>query len=302
MKISRRIMDLKCFLVWDYSQIEIRMLAEMSKDPLLIKQFKAAGTDAAWAKAHNLDIHCQVGGELTDWPAEKIAHDHDVRRSVKEFHFAIVFGVSKDSLYGNLKAKGVKITRQQSNQFYDRYFRKYRGVARFMTVQRAKVQSEGVVTTLFGFRRPISSKEQEDGRSSYWGNQAVNTPIQGSAHQLVLIALAILDERPKDYPLLDCPLMEVHDALNFRHNTRDLPEAYLQGKYLLQTDVADYAKKNFGITLQVPLVAEAKAGYRLGSLVDYKGGRISEFLTDWRAKHEQVEREGWKALLEKVQV
>lgn len=294
MSTTRKVEDLDAFLVVDYSQIELRMLAEASGDKLLIRQFQEAGTNAKLAKANGKDIHCQVGHTLTGWPVEQIANDKDTRKTIKEFHFEIIYGGSKESIYGHLRAKGVKILRQESDAYYDAYFRKYSGVKRYIHAQRRNVEKLGYVETLFGFRRYINPSDER--RASYWGNQAINTPIQGAAHQLVLIALALLHIYPKKYRLLRRVLAEVHDALICRVKTRDLPEAYKQAKDLLERAVAAYAAENFGVKFQVPLVVEAEAGYCLGSVVDYEGEPIPMFLEAWRKKHAESETTGRKKL------
>lgn len=274
--------DLFTFLLFDYSQIEIRELAEVSGDKLLIQQFQSGE-----------DIHCLVGNTLTGWSVEKIKKDHDTRRKVKTFHFAIVYGVGEDSMYTRFKAEGLKASRTLIHSYFTRYFKKYKGVAKFIEVSRQQAEEKGYVETLFGFRRRISS---DDKRGSYWANQAINTPIQGTAHQLVLIAIALLDLKPHTFNLLQCPLMEIHDALLWKVRVKDLPEVFAQGKQLLEHSVVDYTKRNFDITLQVPLVAEAKAGFCFGSMVDYNGGPVKEFLSSWRKKHQEVDAASWEEL------
>ncbi len=275
--------DLSVFLAFDYSQIEIRELAEVSKDPLLIQQFRSGE-----------DIHCLVGNTLTGWPTEKIKKDHDTRRTIKTFHFAIVYGVGEDSMYTRLKAEGLSVSRSTVHSYFQKYFQRYKGVKRFIDRSRHTAQTKHYAETLFGFRRSI--RETDETRGSYWANQAINTPIQGTAHQLVLIALALLDLKPRTYNFLQKPVMEVHDALFWKVRLRNLKEAFRQGKQLLEKGVVAYAKRGFGIQLQVPLVAEAKAGFCLGSMVDYAGESQTEFLKTWRDCHNKVEKASWEKL------
>ncbi len=286
--------DLDVFLGLDYSQLEVRVAAEMSGDTLLIKQLREAGYDSQKAKATGKDIHCQVGVTLTGWPWKKIANDKETRRTVKEFHFEIIFGGSKDSLYSHLVAKGVKITKAQTSQFTERYFRKYPGVRRFHEKQRRQGERDGYVETLFGFRRPIEVNDER--RGTYWGNQVINTPIQGTAHQFILMALSLLYVKPKTYNLLQRPVMEVHDALYFRVTTKHLAPAYKQAMQLLQHTVVAYAARLFHYKMRIPMVAEASAGYCLGSMVEYAGEPVSRFLESWREKHKKAEAEGWEKL------
>ena len=275
--------NLHVFLCFDYSQIEIRELAEISGDKLLISQF-----------ASGADIHCQVGKELTGWPVERIAKDQNTRRIVKGFHFSLVYGTGEDSMVGRMQAEGLKVTKKLIHSFFVRYFKRYKGVAKFMQDSRDMAEILGYVETMFGFRRYIH-KEDED-RKTYWANQAINSRVQGSAHQLVLIALALLNIKPKTYHLLQDPIMEVHDALYWQVKVKDLPEAYRQAKELLEHGVIRYVLREFKRKLLVPLLAEAKAGFCLGSLVDYQGEPVSEFLPKWRAKHLEVKKTSWEKL------
>jgi DNA polymerase-1 len=270
----------------------------MSKDPLLISQFRKG-----------LDIHCAVGNALTGWSFERIKAEKNLRKMVKNMHFGIVFGINEENVYDYVVAKIREIdgenadltgiTPETCKKCFRMYFVRYKGVARFIETMRAKAERDGYVETIFGFRRSIY--QEDETRDTYWGNQAINSPIQGSAHTLVLMAMALLHQKPVTYSLLrPRPIMEVHDALFFLVKLRDLPRAFAQGKQLLETEVVEYSKKYFGKTLQVPLIAEAEAGFCLGSCVEFTGQPLPEFLDAWRAKHQKVEKESWKTLLPKV--
>lgn len=297
--MNSEILNLRCFFALDYSQAEIRMLAELSGDPILLKQFQ-----------EGFDIHSSIGHELTGWSKERIKADSKTRQLVKNMVFAIIYGVSRDGLYDYVIAKvreqdGEKadlksISRKKLISLYDAFFKKYKYVKRFIEKMREQAAALHYVDTLFGFRREIT--EQDDSRETFWGNQAVNSPIQGTAHQLILMAIALLQQKPKTYALLQTPLMEVHDALYFFVKVRDLPEAYKQGIQLLKHDVVKYAEKRFKYQLKVPLEAEAEAGFCLGSLVEYTGQPVAEFLKEWKKEHLEVEEKSWKKLLPEVSV
>ena len=280
-ELWRRVMRRMLFVAADYSQIEIRMLAEMSGDPILISHFTSGE-----------DLHAMVGHTLTGRPLKDFA-DGDLRRMIKALHFGIIYGMQKPSLFKKLISEGVKVTRSQSDGYYDQYFKKYRKVAQFIEYMRKLAERQGYTETLFQFRRPIFAGDNvaDDGRESYWGNQAINSPIQGSAHQLMLFAMAILHDHPEKYPALSHPVMEVHDALDFYTPVRDLAGAYTQLKHLLEVGVVEYIKKYFKMTLKVPLLAEIKAGPRLGVLKEYKGGSRKSFLRDWVAANKKVDAE-----------
>lgn len=261
--------DLRTFLNFDYGQIEIRIAAELSGDPLLL------------AAVESGDIHSAVGHELTGWPIDKIKHDKETRTLVKNIHFGVLYGMSPKSLYEFLIGLGIKITRERVNELHARYFKRYRRVKMLVEHLREFAEKHHYVETMFGFRRPITTDPDEDGRTTFWGNQAINSPIQGTAHQLLLFAMATLKQKPKTYSRLSVPVMEVHDALSFYSTVDETKEAHEQGIHLLQRGVPEYIEKNFSRTLKVPLVAEAKSGFRLGSLVDYSGQSRRKFLSDW---------------------
>jgi uracil-DNA glycosylase family 4 len=280
-----RLRRLRAIFALDYSQIEIRVLAEASRDPLLISMFQRAAEaenpDDPWA-----DVHCLVGHSLTGWDPAKIKEDKVTRTMIKQLHFGIVYGMSEESAYQDALSKGVKIKRQAFGELYRAYFKKYKGVAAYIAAQRDHVERYGWTDTLFGFRREIGSWDES--RHTFWGNQAVNSPIQGSAHQLVLMAMVNLHEKPKTYSLLQDVVMEVHDALYFFGETEDLPEMYAQGKHLLEHSVPEYVTKNFGFTLSVPLACEAEAMYRMGAKVGYRGEEGPVFIDNWRRKNEET--------------
>ena len=293
--------DLDVFLSADASQMELRALAELSGDKLLTRQFQEAALDR---KNKLKDVHCQVGHTLTGWPVEKIATDKKTRRMVKELHFGIVFGLNESNVYSSVvsrirardgaKADLTGITKPRMVQLYRNYFKKYTGVKRYQDETRAFAEKHGYVETLFGFRREIRS---DDGRGSYVGNQAINTPVQGTAHQFLLIAMALLDLKPRTYSLLQRCLMEVHDALYFRVKLGHLPEAHSQLMHLFEVGAFEYAQKQFRLKLHVPLLAEAEAGFCMGSMVPYEGEPIGEFLPAWRAKQKEVESKSWKDMM-----
>jgi DNA polymerase I len=270
--------DLLVFLAGDYSGIEVRILAEASGDPLLISQFNSG-----------YDVHSLVGHELTGWPKERIRTDKVTRTAVKEFHFGVIFGLGRENGHKNLQAKGVKITQRQFMSYHDRYFQRYRMVKKFVDRCHKDVEYRHKVETIFGFVRRITSNDTR--RTSYYLNQAVNTPIQSAAHTLVLTAMALLRLKKTKYNLLQRPVMEVHDELVFRVRLGDLVEADTMLRQLLEKEVYSYIAEHFGRKLRVPLVAETEAGFTRGSMVTYEDKpvpSVQQFLKDWRKKHHDV--------------
>jgi len=292
--VPDEILDLDIFLGFDYSQAEVRMLAELSGDPLLIQQFNLG-----------FDIHSLVGSTLTGWPPERIKAEENVRKLVKNMVFGIIYGLQENNLYdyvvGKIRAiDGEKadltgITKERLSTLYRAFFKKYRGVALFIDKMREIADKTGYVPTLFGFNREI--RKEDASRQTFWGNQAINSPVQGSAHQLMLITMAMLHLKPYTYKLLQRPMMEVHDALYFFTKVREMAQAYEQGLELLQKGVIQFATKLFKKQIHVPFKAEAKIGFCMGSMVDYAGGPIAEALQKWREKHKAIEEKSWKKLL-----
>ena len=128
-----------------------------------------------------------------------------------------------------------------------------------------------------------------------------NTPIQSAAHTLLLIALAMINMKPRTYNLLQTPLMEVHDALYFRVRLGDLPGAFSQCQQLLQQGVFEYALRHFKLKFRVPFLSEASAGFCMGSMIPFEGEPLEEFLDKWRAKQKEVESKSWADLVPKFE-
>ncbi len=284
--------NLSAFLVFDYSQAEIRLLAEISGDELLISQLQSGR-----------DIHCLIGNSLTGWSVERIASEKNLRKMVKNTVFGVIFGLGRDNLYPYVvnkireidgeNADFTGITPERLAGLHDKFFQRYKGVAKYVYEMRERSTGGNSVETVWGFKREIF---EDEGRGTFTGNQAVNAPVQGSAHGLMLIALALLSLKPRTYGMLQTPVMEVHDALDFFVKVRDLPEAYKQGKHLLEVGVVEYAAKHFKRKLRVPLIAEAEAGFCLGSLCSYKGEPVEDWLPIWRKNHLEIEAKSWKEL------
>jgi DNA polymerase I-like protein with 3'-5' exonuclease and polymerase domains len=149
------------------------------------------------------------------------------------------------------------------------------------------------VETMFGFRRPIV----EGDRSSFSGNQAVNSPIQGGAHQLVLMAVALLKRKEDVFNYLRRMRMEVHDNLCWSLKLKRLMEGFQQAKRVMEKDVLDVVKNDFGIKWKVPLVMESDAGFRLGSMTGLKKDMNMEtFVNKWCLKSEFRDRDVRKEL------
>ena len=223
---------------------------------------------------------------------------------VKNMIFGTIFGLRRENLYPYIVTKIRQIdgenadltgiTPKRVGKLYDKFFKVYTGVAAYIERQLYEADHSGFVETLFGFRSEVRADDET--RGTYYGNQAINRPVQGSAHQFLLIALALLHLKPRTYNMLQTPVMEVHDSLLFRVLVRDLAKAHRQGSQLLSQGVVQYAARHFGVHMRVPMIAEASAGFCMGSMVDYTGQPVAEFLPAWREKHLKVEEASWAKL------
>ena len=295
-------LDREVFLSADGSAIEIRALAELSRDPVMIKLLQEGAKDR---HDKNKNFHSLNGHMLTGRSVESITTDKTLRKSIKNLIFGIVFGKAENGMYDYVVAKireaeGAQadltgITRSSITKLYKKFFVVYKGVKQFIQDQRLKAESQGYVETLFGFKRHIKQDDEE--RGTYWGNQAINSPVQGTAHQFVLIAMALIDLKPKTYNLLQNILMEIHDQLVFRVKLRNLLEAYAQLMHLFEVGAPAYAESHFKLKLQVPLLAEAEAGFVMASMVPYEGETIEQFLASWRKKQSEIDSRDWKSLM-----
>lgn len=292
-KSWKRFENYEIFLGFDHSQMELRCVAQKSGDKNLIKAFHAGA-----------DIHAQVGHELTGWSVKKVTENEAFRRLIKNMHFGIVFGLNENNLANYMRRKGVKdVDDNEVKKFYRAYFKKYSGVGDMIESDREFVKENGYVETLFGFRRYLNTGASDGG--AYWGNQAVNTPIQGTAHQLMLMGLVPLHRKPKTYKILKYPQLEIHDAIYFVVKLKDLFKAAIKGQYMLEKEALNIVKKDFNIDWKVPLRAEPKAAIRFGVQVKLPGIKTEwEFLNQWCRKNKELQirmQKEHRELLEKVQ-
>jgi DNA polymerase-1 len=303
MAIRSSVLDLEIFLAGDGAQIELRALAELTGDQHLMKIFREHATDR---KNPMKDPHCVEGHLLTGWSVEAIKNDPITRRMTKNTVFGIVYGLGEDNVYPYVVAKirsvegpsaNLKgITPERCSKTHRKFFRVHKEVAAYHERMRDQAAKKHYVESLFGFRREV--RQEDESRNTYWGNQAVNSPVQNTAHMFILICLALLDLYPEKYPDLNKCIMEVHDALYFQVRFRHLVAAHKQFMQLFEHDAVEYAKKEFGLKLQVPILAETKAGFTMASMLDYEGEPLEEFLEKWREKQKKVQAKSWEDLMQ----
>jgi DNA polymerase I-like protein with 3'-5' exonuclease and polymerase domains len=186
-----------------------------------------------------------------------------------------------------------RISRKEIERAYVRYFKRYRGIKRFMDRQQRFAEEHHYVETLFGMRQHLDVSTQNNFKGDYeagggmnWRSMSVNHPVQGTAHQLLECGLVNLRRQPNKYKVLGVPVMDVHDALYCNVRILDLVEAAAKIKYLLEKESLNTVKKDFpDIDWKVPITTEAEAGLRLGCKVDLKDGfTVESFLADWFLK------------------
>src|SRR5699024_5644221 len=189
----------------DYSQIELRVLAHIAKDERLIEAFN-----------EQIDIHTQTAGKVFHVPYEEVTSD--MRDQAKAVNFGIVYGISDYGLSQNLG-----ISRKEAKDFIDRYFHIYPGVKEYMEeiVQQAK--HDGYVSTLMNRRRYVPEITARNFNvRSFAERTAINTPIQGSAADIIKQAMIDLQYALEEENLEARMLLQVHDELILEAPTSEL--------------------------------------------------------------------------------
>lgn len=295
-KTAKLFEDAEVFLGFDQGQFEIRVVAQRSGDKNLIDVFKRGE-----------DIHASVGSQLMKLPIEKLKQEGPERVAVKGMHFGIIYGLMAAGLFAHLmteyKRRGIEIPRYMTQRWVqkllDNYFKTYPKVRQMIDADHKQAEQYGFVETMFGFRRQINVAEQQRlgaaWKGAYWKNQAANTPIQGTAHQLLLIGLIHIIRQKEKYKLLRRASMEIHDAMYFYVKLKDLWTAMKLGIEMLEQESLKTVREEFGIDWKVPLQVEPKAGFRFGVQVYKLGGKgpktTAEFLNEWCKTNQKIEKE-----------
>jgi DNA polymerase-1 len=182
----------------DYNQIEPRILAHLSQDPVLIGAF-----------ARGDDIHTATAVEIFNLPAAKITKD--MRRVAKTVNFGIMYGISP---YGLSTQLG--IPQQEAKKHIEAYFTRFQGVKAFLDRTVAEAKEKGYVTTLLGRRRPIVELQSGDPTQRSMGERmAMNTPIQGTAADVIKLAMLAVRRRLATEGDSAKMILQVHDELIF---------------------------------------------------------------------------------------
>jgi DNA polymerase-1 len=220
-------------LVADYSQIELRLLAHMSGDPVLVESF-----------TRHEDIHTRTAAEVFKVHPEMVTPD--MRRSAKAVNFGIVYGQTPFGL-----AQTLCIDRKEAELYIRRYFERYAGVREFIDRTIAEVRETGVAKTLLGRRRPIPDMQSRNPAArSFAERTAVNTPLQGTAADLIKLAMIRIAHLLEERAMQSRMLLQVHDELVF-----EAPGAEEdQLKEIVKTEMENV------YTLSVPLVVDVGTG------------------------------------------
>ena len=180
----------------DYSQIELRVLAHMSEDSQLIEAYKM-----------DEDIHRITASKVFHTPFEEVTDLQ--RRNAKAVNFGIVYGISSFGL-----SQDLSISRKEAAEYIEQYFATYPEVKKFLDRQVENAKKEGYVTTMFGRRRPVPELSSSNFMQRSFGERvAMNSPIQGTAADIIKIAMIRVWRRLKEENLSSRLILQVHDEL-----------------------------------------------------------------------------------------
>jgi DNA polymerase-1 len=218
----------------DYSQIELRLLAHLSHDPAFVEAFNAGA-----------DIHRQTAAIVFDVPADAVTPA--MRARAKTINFATIYGQGPHAL-----SRQLKIEHAEARAFIARYFERFSRIRAYLdeTIQQAKMQ--GYVQTIFGRRRYIPELRDRNYNIRAFGERAAqNSPIQGSAADLIKIAMIRIDRRLRGEHPESRMLLQVHDELVF-----EVPEGEIDSVVGLVQHEMEHAAE-----LIVPLVVDIGVGH-----------------------------------------
>ncbi|MDI6829890.1 MAG: DNA polymerase I [Actinomycetota bacterium] len=222
-----------CIISADYSQIELRVMAHLSQDPGLKLAFE-----------EDRDIHASTASEVFGIPFQEVTPEH--RRRAKAINFGIIYGISPFGL-----AEQLGIEQEEAEEYITRYFREFPGVRAFLDRQVELAASRGYVTTILGRRREIPELAQGNVRLRRLGERlAFNTPIQGSAADIIKLAMLRVYRRMREEGCRSRMVLQVHDELVFD---------VVEGEESAMMEIARHEMEN-AFRLHVPLKVEVSRG------------------------------------------
>ena len=217
----------------DYSQIELRVLAHISEDPALIEAFQKGE-----------DIHALTASSLFGVPLEEVTEE--LRRKGKTVNFGIVYGISEFGL-----AKELGISEKEAKEYIEQYFQKFPKVKEYVNRTIEEAQEKGYVRTIFGRKRPLPELLSSNKMVREFGKRAaINAPVQGTAADLIKLAMVRIHKRIKEMGLPAKLLLQVHDELLIEAR-KDVKE---EAKQILKEEMENV------YPLAVPLVVKIGEG------------------------------------------
>jgi len=223
----------KILLSADYSQIELRIMAHFSKDPVLVEAFR-----------NGEDIHARTAQEV--FGVGPLAQTAEHRRAAKAINFGIIYGLSPFGL-----AQQLGIEQKEAAKFINAYFTRYRGVKEYLDNILAETRKTGVAKTLFGRIRPIPEINSPQMQLRNFAERtALNSPLQGTAADLIKMAMISIDRRLAEEKFEAKMILQVHDELLFEAPTKERAKL----EKLVQEEMEGVHK------LAVPIVVEIGAG------------------------------------------
>lgn len=221
------------FFSADYSQIELRVMASMSGDENMIEAFSS-----------DADIHAATSAKIFHKPVEEVTKDE--RSKAKRANFGIIYGISVFGL-----AQNMGIDRSEAKALIDGYFETFPGVQNFMEESKKRVAEKGYAETMYHRRRYLPDINSHNGTvRAVAERNAINAPIQGTAADIIKIAMIRIYERFKKENIRSKMILQVHDELNFSV----LPEEKFHVKQIVLEEMQNAA------TLRVPLIADCDWG------------------------------------------
>ena len=217
----------------DYSQIELRLLAHIANDQAMLEGFRTGA-----------DIHTATAAQVFGVPEEEVTKQ--MRSSAKAVNFGIVYGISAFSL-----AQDIGVAQWQAKEYMDRYFEKYAGIRNYQKNIVAQAKEQGYVSTEMGRRRWLPELKSSNFNMRSFGERvALNMPIQGTAADIIKLAMVRVQNRLKAEGFAGRLVLQVHDELIV-----ECPEAEAQAIAKLLEEEMEQV-----VALDVPLLAEAKIG------------------------------------------
>ena len=223
----------KVYIDADYSQIELRVLAHMSEDTHMVQAFKDGE-----------DIHRQAASKVFKTPMEEVTKEQ--RSNAKAVNFGIVYGISDFGL-----GEQLGISRKIAKQYIEEYLQEYAGIKNFMDDMKEKAKETGYVETLFNRRRYIPELKSNNYMVRQFGSRvAMNTPIQGTAADIMKIAMINVNKTLKEKHINGKIVLQIHDELLLEVSKEDKQQA----KEILKQCMENAMK------LSVPLEVEISEG------------------------------------------